>query len=127
MLSRAPSLVPINVGSAREVSILELAQIVAKILNPHAVINLACQPSPGSAPSRYVPSVDRAKQLLGLEETVNLEESIHRTRNDPSRRRAGGKWETRSVFQGGFTAVFSTAARGGELCRGSVGQRRVGV
>ena len=79
ILFRAPSLVPINVGSAREVSILELAQVVAKILNPHAAIHVACQPSPGSAPSRYVPSVDRAKQLLGLEESVNLEESIRRT------------------------------------------------
>jgi hypothetical protein len=28
---------------------------------------------------RYVPSVDRAKQLLGLEETVDLQESIRRT------------------------------------------------
>jgi nucleoside-diphosphate-sugar epimerase len=79
MLFRAPSLVPINVGSAREVSILELAQAVAKTLNPHIVINVACQPSPGSVPLRYVPSVDRAKQLLGLEETVSLEESILRT------------------------------------------------
>src|ERR1700733_1794187 len=79
ILFRSPSLVPINVGSAREVSILELAQVVAKILNPHAAIHVACQPSPGSAPSRYVPSVDRAKQLLGLEESVNLEESIRRT------------------------------------------------
>lgn len=79
MLFRAPSLVPINVGSAREVSILELAKTVANILNPNAVIDVAFQPLPGSAPSRYVPSVDRAKQLLGLEESVNLEESIRRT------------------------------------------------
>jgi hypothetical protein len=34
-------------------------------------------------------------------------------------------WETRSVFQGGFTAVFSTAASSGELCRRSVIQRGV--
>jgi Domain of unknown function (DUF4136) len=36
-----------------------------------------------------------------------------------------GKWETRSVFQGGFTAVFSSAASSGELCRASVIQRGV--
>jgi hypothetical protein len=35
-----------------------------------------------------------------------------------------GKWETRSVFQGGFIAVFSTAAAGGELRRGAIGQRQ---
>ena len=79
ILFRTQSMVPINVGSAREVGVVELAQAAAKILNPHAVIDVACQPSPGSAPSRYVPSVDRAKQLLGLYERVNLEESIRRT------------------------------------------------
>jgi hypothetical protein len=52
---------------------------------------------------------------------------IERNGVDPSRRRAGGKWEKRSVFRGGFTALFSTAARGSELCRGSVGQRRMGL
>jgi len=83
MLFRAPSLVPINVGSSNDVSILELAQAVASVLNPEAAIHVAGQPAPqsssGAAPSRYVPSVDRAKQLLGLEETVNLQESIRRT------------------------------------------------
>src|SRR5450756_777930 len=43
---------------------------------------------------------------------------------EPSRR-AVGKWETRSVFQGGFTAIFSTVADCGKLGRGSVGERRV--
>jgi nucleoside-diphosphate-sugar epimerase len=40
---------------------------------------LAGSPVPGAAPSRYVPSVSRAKELLGLEQTVSLEESIRRT------------------------------------------------
>jgi nucleoside-diphosphate-sugar epimerase len=79
MLFRAPFLVPINVGSASDVSILELAQAVAESLNSQAAINVATQPSPGAAVSRYVPSVDRAKELLGLEETINLQESIRRT------------------------------------------------
>lgn len=79
MLFRAPSLVPINVGSSHDVSIMELAQTIAKTLNPQAVICVAGRPSGGAAPSRYIPSVDRAKELLGLEERVNLEESIRRT------------------------------------------------
>lgn len=41
------------------------------------------------------------------------------------RRRAVGKWETRRIFQGGLIAVFSAAADGSKLCRGSVGKRRV--
>jgi nucleoside-diphosphate-sugar epimerase len=79
ILFRAPSLVPINVGSASDVSILELAQAVAKALNPEAAIKVTGLPTPGMALSRYVPSVDRAKQLLCLKETVNLQESIRRT------------------------------------------------
>ena len=69
ILFRAPDLVPINVGSANDVSILELAQSVAASLNPKAEIRVAKNPVPGVQPVRYVPSVDRARQLLGLEET----------------------------------------------------------
>jgi nucleoside-diphosphate-sugar epimerase len=79
MLFRAPSLTPINVGSGEDLSILELARTVAKTLDTNAVVRVAGSPAPGSTPSRYVPSVSRAKQLLGLEQTVSLEESIRRT------------------------------------------------
>ena len=79
MLFRAPSLTPINVGSGEDLSILELAQKVAQTLDPDAVVRVASSPVPGMSPSRYVPSVSRAKQLLGLEQTVSLEESIRRT------------------------------------------------
>ncbi len=79
MLFRAPSLVPINVGSAHDVSILELAQAVASVLHPHAGIHVAIEPQPGAEISRYVPSVARAQQLLGLRETVSLEQTIRRT------------------------------------------------
>ena len=79
MLFRAPPLVPINVGSSSDVSILELAQAVASVLNPRADIQIAAQSLPGAAPSRYVPCVERAQQLLGLKETVKLHETIDRT------------------------------------------------
>ncbi len=81
MLFRAPSMTPINIGSAHDVSILELAQTVAAVLNSDAEIHLAKRATPTAAPSRYVPSVDRAKQLLNLEETISLEETIRRTAN----------------------------------------------
>jgi nucleoside-diphosphate-sugar epimerase len=79
MLFRAPSLTPINVGSGEDLSILELAQKVAQTLDTNAVVRVAGSPVPGIAPTRYVPSVGRAKQLLGLKQTVSLEESIRRT------------------------------------------------
>jgi nucleoside-diphosphate-sugar epimerase len=79
MLFKAPSLVPINVGSSHDVSILELAQIVATTLSPQTEIRVAREPVPGAAPLRYVPSVDRARQLLGLHVRIGLAESIRQT------------------------------------------------
>jgi nucleoside-diphosphate-sugar epimerase len=79
ILFRAPALVPLNVGSARDVSIFELAQIVAATLNAQAEIRVARQADSGTPPLRYVPNVDRAHKLLGLRERVGLEAGIQRT------------------------------------------------
>jgi nucleoside-diphosphate-sugar epimerase len=79
MLFRAPALVPINVGSDQDLSILELAQIVAATLAPETPITVAKQPIPGALTLRYVPSVARAAELLNLRSTISLEESIRRT------------------------------------------------
>ena len=79
ILLRGPELVPINVGSGRDVSILELARIVAATLRPETEIRVAQQARPGVGPARYVPSVERARELLGLEAWTSLEESIRQT------------------------------------------------
>jgi dTDP-glucose 4,6-dehydratase len=79
MLFRAPALAPINVGSAHDVSIRELAETVARVLAPGTEIRVAKQAVAGAPPARYVPCVKRAEELLGLRQTVGLEESIRRT------------------------------------------------
>jgi dTDP-glucose 4,6-dehydratase len=79
ILFEAPPLVPVNVGSAMDLSILELAQLVAATLNPETEIHVAQKPIFGASPARYVPSIDRAETLLGLREVTTLEESIRRT------------------------------------------------
>jgi nucleoside-diphosphate-sugar epimerase len=79
MLFRAPMLTPFNVGSAHDVSILELAQTVANTLDPRTEIHVAQQPVSEAAPLRYVPCVDRAREVLGLRQTVGLVECIRRT------------------------------------------------
>jgi nucleoside-diphosphate-sugar epimerase len=79
ILFQAPSLVPFNVGSARDLSILELAQVVAATLRPETQILVAQRADPDAAPARYVPSIDRAAKLLGLRETITLEDAIRRT------------------------------------------------
>jgi nucleoside-diphosphate-sugar epimerase len=79
ILFRGPALVPINVGSAHDVSIRELAGIVADTLAPGTAISVARDAEPDASPSRYVPSVKRAEELLALRETVSLDEAIRRT------------------------------------------------
>jgi nucleoside-diphosphate-sugar epimerase len=79
MLFRAPDLVAINVGSAHDLSILELAQTVVQSLGSSAEVHVAKSAVPGSTAARYVPSVDRAKTILGLDQTVSLQEAIRRT------------------------------------------------
>jgi nucleoside-diphosphate-sugar epimerase len=79
ILFRGPSLVPINVGSGHDVSIRELAEIVAATLAPATPIHVAKQAVADAPVSRYVPSVERAETLLGLRARVGLEETIRRT------------------------------------------------
>ena len=66
---------PYNVGSEREVSILELAHMVAN----GGPVEIAGTPVPGRLPERYVPSCDRARTELKLHEFIPLEEAIGRT------------------------------------------------
>ena len=79
MLFQAPSLVAINVGSGHDLSIRELAQTVSESLNSGAGVHVENEAVPGADVARYVPSVDRAENILGLEETVGLQEAIRRT------------------------------------------------
>jgi dTDP-glucose 4,6-dehydratase len=79
MLFQSPDLIPVNVGSAHDLSILELARAVVQSLNASVDIHVAKEVIPGADIARYVPSVDRARRLLGLNETVDLQEAIRRT------------------------------------------------
>jgi nucleoside-diphosphate-sugar epimerase len=79
MLFRAPSLVPFNVGSSVDLSILEIARAVAQVLNPQTEVRVSKQPIDGVGIARYVPSVNRAFDMLHLRQTIDLEESIRRT------------------------------------------------
>jgi nucleoside-diphosphate-sugar epimerase len=79
MLFKAPSLVAFNVGSSYDLSILQLAQVVNQSFSSSAEIHVVKKPVPGADVARYVPSVSRAKEVLGLKETVDLREAIRRT------------------------------------------------
>ena len=68
-----------NVGSDQAISIGDLARCVIRELNPSGKIHAAIDPLVGSERSRYVPDVGRAKEILGLHQTIDLDEAIRRT------------------------------------------------
>ncbi len=68
-----------NVGSPQAISIRALAHRIVDIVRPGTPIAIARAPLPGAAPQRYVPSVARARDELGLEATVDLDETIRRS------------------------------------------------
>jgi dTDP-glucose 4,6-dehydratase len=71
-----------NVGSDRDVSLSALARIVADILSPQAKVTYGIEPSAQASPissNRYVPSIDRARAELLLDERISLEEALTRT------------------------------------------------
>jgi len=67
---------PYNVGSDRAVSIRELAETVRAVLDSKSEIVVKGTPDTGAKPSVYVPNIERARNELGLEVKVALEDSI---------------------------------------------------
>lgn len=68
-----------NVGSEKPVSIRELAETVSRLLAPDSKLRVMLQPDLSAPAERYVPDTRRAREELGLAESVSLEESIDRT------------------------------------------------
>jgi dTDP-glucose 4,6-dehydratase len=79
ILIRGKSGRPYNVGSEADLSISELAQLVAQVLRPGLPVHTAEQPTPGANPARYVPATTRAAQELGLRSRVGLDDAVLRT------------------------------------------------
>ena len=76
ILERGESGRAYNVGSDRAVSILELARTVREVLGSKSEIVVKGAPIAGAAPSAYVPSIVRAREELGLDANVSLEQAI---------------------------------------------------
>lgn len=79
ILFRAPALRPYNVGAARDLTIAEVANVVNTALGGRCAVRISQSAVPGRESSRYVPSVRRAEEELGLREFVNLETAITKT------------------------------------------------
>jgi nucleoside-diphosphate-sugar epimerase len=70
---------PYNVGSEADLSIAELAHLVARELAPGTPVRIAQQGIAGASPARYVPATVRAARDLNLCAWTGLEEAVRRT------------------------------------------------
>jgi len=70
---------PYNVGSDEDVTIADLAKMVAATFHPKPEVQIAREPTPGKLAERYVPSVRRAVSELVLRPTISLREALDRT------------------------------------------------
>jgi len=68
-----------NVGGSEAFSIAQIALMVRDILAPGAEVRTPFNTEPTHHPSRYLPDVTRAREDLGLETWIPLEEAIRRT------------------------------------------------
>ena len=65
-----------NVGSDDAISISDLAHKVRRVLSAENPVEIKKPRLDGCLPSRYLPSIEKAKTLLSLELRVGLEKAI---------------------------------------------------
>ncbi|MDB9493907.1 SDR family oxidoreductase [Spirulina major CS-329] len=68
---------PVNIGNPGEYTILELAQTIQQRINPEA--DLVFEPLPQDDPKQRQPDITRAKNWLGWEPTIPLDEGLTKT------------------------------------------------
>jgi UDP-glucuronate decarboxylase len=68
---------PINIGNPNEFTILELAELVIKIIGTKSKIKF--EPLPSDDPRQRKPNIDKAKEVLAWEPTTQLREGLVKT------------------------------------------------
>jgi nucleoside-diphosphate-sugar epimerase len=79
ILFKAPQASAYNVGSDHELSIKELADIVAFAFGDKSSIKVEHSPSGNRVVSRYVPAIERAQGELNLNVRISLHDALFRT------------------------------------------------
>ena len=79
ILFRGQSGRPYNVGSEEEISIGNLARFIGANSEPPVEVRIDGSPSAAPGP-RYVPSTERARTELALDQWVSLKEAVDKTR-----------------------------------------------
>jgi dTDP-glucose 4,6-dehydratase len=68
-----------NVGSEEAITIKDLAYEVSASFPNSPKVVIAKSPLPGRLAERYVPSVKKARESLGLDSWIKLKEALNRT------------------------------------------------
>jgi UDP-glucuronate decarboxylase len=68
---------PVNLGNPHEVTMLELAETVLRLTDSRS--QLVYKPLPEDDPRRRCPDVTRARETLGCEPRVGLEDGLRET------------------------------------------------
>jgi len=68
---------PVNIGAQDEVTMLELAQIIKRVAGSSSEI--VFRPLPEDDPKQRRPDTTRAREVLGWEPTVSMEDGLART------------------------------------------------
>ena len=63
---------PVNIGNPREMTIREVAEMIAKLTGSPA--DIQSRPLPGDDPKRRCPDISKAKRLLDWEPQVRMED-----------------------------------------------------
>jgi dTDP-glucose 4,6-dehydratase len=77
LLSKSDERLPVNLGNPREMTMIEFAECINRVCGAEA--GMVFLPLPEDDPKRRQPDITKAKQLLGWEPLVPLEEGIAET------------------------------------------------
>jgi dTDP-glucose 4,6-dehydratase len=77
LLSRSDERYPVNLGNPREMTILEFAKSIERLIGADARIEF--KPLPEDDPKRRRPDISKARRILGWEPVVSLDEGIRET------------------------------------------------
>jgi dTDP-glucose 4,6-dehydratase len=70
---------PVNIGNQHEMTILQFAETINKIVGNKAGITFVKDARSARDPQRRQPDITRAREILGWEPKVTLEEGLHKT------------------------------------------------
>jgi len=79
ILFQGQSCYPYNVGSEEAISIADLAKRIAQLDTPNLDVAIAKIADPSKPIEHYVPSTQRGKDMLGLLQTVSLEDALKKS------------------------------------------------